>query len=129
MSSFTLELQKLLNDIDDAINDLDILTMEINFDKHLGKDASDINPLAYKRLKIEKFLVQSLLDKNIKNAERWYEIYCMNFKNIIKDVLSTDSKSIITCDNEVIENGHQVYLNEITHDICKYKAYLKFIQI
>jgi hypothetical protein len=128
-SAFEKGLEKELKYINEAIDDLDILNIEVNFNIHMGTDnkAREVNPLAWRRLRIEKLMVQSILKKDVKSAERLYDLY-IEMSNQIRKQVEEREEIIVDHDNNVIENGEKYYLDELLEDIAKYTVCIKLLK-
>jgi len=127
-AAFEKGLEKELKYIDEAIEDLDMLNMEVNFNIHLGADkAREVNPLAWRRLRIEKLMVQSILKKDVKSADRFYDLY-IELANQIKKQVEERGETIVDHDNNVIVDGEKYYLDELMEDIAKYTVCVKMLK-
>lgn len=127
-SAFEKGLEKELKCINEAIEDLDMLNIEVNFNIHMGTDKSrEVNPLAWRRLRIEKMMVQSILKKDVKSSDRFYDLY-IELANQIRKQIEERGETIVDHDNNVIENGEKYYLDELMEDIAKYTVCIKLLK-
>ena len=128
-SHFEESLKKELKYIDEAIEDLDYLNIEVKFNIHIGDSDKnrEINPLAFRRLQTEKILVKSILNKNVKMADRGYDLY-IETVNKIREHIETHGETVTDHDNNILENGEQIYLDELLNDVARYTVCLEVMK-
>ena len=128
MTDLDFQLKEQLKEIDDELEDLDYYQMELNFNNHLEGTEEHVNKLAFRKLRIEKYLVNSLLKRDLVQSQRWYDLLVENYQDSIK-LFKVDKLKVVDYDGQTIEEGQDIFLNRIMKDACKYKVYIDFLQM
>lgn len=80
MTDLDFQLREQLKEIDDDLEDLDYYQIELNFNNHLEGTDEHVNKLAFRRLRIEKYLVNSLLKRDLVQSQRWYDLLLLIYQ-------------------------------------------------
>lgn len=128
MTDLNFQLREQLKEIDEDLEDLDYYEMELRFNNHIEGTEESINKLAFKKLRIEKYLINSLLKRNLEQSQRWYDLLIENYQDSIK-LFKIDKLKVVDYDGKVIEEGQDIFLNKIMRDACKYKIYINFLKM
>ena len=113
--------------LDGDIYDLECLDMNLRFKNTESGDSSKISHLAYKKLNIEKFILINLAKKDLVSAIRFYELFVKTVEQIMT-LLSEDKDKLLISDmnDNPIENPGYVYVSQVTEELIKYQAYIKY---
>jgi len=122
--NFDQEL-KILND---DIYDLECLDMNLRFQNLDSGESCNISHLAYKKLNIEKFILINLAKKDLVSAIRFYELFVKTIEQIMTLLSEDKDKLLITdMDDNPIENPGYVYVSQVTEELIRYQAYIKYV--
>lgn len=128
MTDLDSTLNELLKEVEEEIDDLALYAMELNFTNHIQGLDDKVNKLAFRKLQIEKWLIQSILNRDWEKAERWFQIFCQTLQDIV-EVFKTDKLKVVDMEGEIVSDGDKIFLKRNLEQTCKYKTYIEYIKL
>lgn len=128
MTDLDSTLNELLKEVEEEMDDLALYAMELNFTNHIQGLDDKVNKLAFRKLQIEKWLIQSILNRDWEKAERWFQIFCQTLQDIV-EVFKTDKLKVVDMEGEIVSDGDKIFLKRNLEQTCKYKTYIEYIKL
>lgn len=128
MTDLDSTLNELLKEVEEEIDDLALYAMELNFTNHIQGLDDKVNKLAFRKLQIEKWLIQSILNRDWEKAERWFQIFCQTLQDIV-EVFKKDKLKVVDMEGEIVSDGDKIFLKRNLEQTCKYKTYIEYIKL